>query len=156
MYEVTKRNNGDIYVYEPQLPEGEIYKQKYLLVSSGDYVDMAQAYKQYLTSMYSMDKNNTAEAPAVVEIVGAVDKIKQVLGVPVSKPLALTTFNEAAELIGEMKNAGMDNLSVKVTGWANDGVRQTIFNKVKAVRELGGNKALTNMVASAKDQGVTV
>ena len=62
----------------------------------------------------------------------------------------------AAELITEMKNSGMNNLSVKVTGWANDGVRQTMFNKVKAVKELGGNKALTNLVTSAKDQGVTV
>lgn len=155
-YEVSNKSNGDIYVYEPQLPEGEIYKQKYVLVNSGDYVDMAKAYKEYLTSLYSMEKKDTAETPAVVEIVGAVDKIKQVLGVPVSKPLPLTTFNEAAELITEMKNSGMNNLSVKMTGWANDGVRQTMFSKVKPVKELGGNKALTNLVTSAKEQGVTV
>ena len=155
-YEVSNKTNGDIYVYEPQLPEGELYKQKYVLVNSGDYVDMAKAYKEYLTSLYSMEKKDTKEAPAVVEIVGAVDKIKQVLGVPVSKPLPLTTFNEAATLITEMKSSGMNNLSVKVTGWANDGVRQTMFSKVKPVKELGGNKALTNLVVSAKDQGVTV
>ncbi len=155
-YEVSNKTNGAVYVYEPQLPEGEIYRQKYILVNSGDYVDMAQAYKEYLTSMYGMEKVDTAEAPAVVEIVGAVDKVKQVLGIPVSKPLALTTFDEAAELITEMKSSGMNNLSVKVTGWANDGVRQTMFTKVKAVRELGGNKALANMVTSAKNQGVTV
>lgn len=155
-YEVSNKSNGDIYVYEPQLPEGEVYKQKYCLVNSGDYVDMAMAYKDYLTSLYSMEKKDTAEAPAVVEIVGAVDKIKQVLGVPVSKPLPLTTFDEAANLITEMKNSGMNNLSVKVTGWANDGVRQTMFNKVKAVKELGGNKALTNLVTTAKNLGANI
>jgi len=153
-YEVSSKSNGDIYVYEPQLPEGEIYKQKYILVDSSDYVDMAQAYKQYLVSLYSMEKNNTAEAPAVVEIVGAIDKIKQVFGVPVSKPLALTTFDEATGLIKEMKSSGMDNLSVKMIGWANDGVRQTMFNKVKAVKELGGNKALINLANAAKEQGI--
>lgn len=153
-YEVTSKNNGDIFVYESELPEGEIYRQKYCLVNSGDYVDMAKTYKEYLTSLYSMEKNDTAEAPAVVEIVGAIDKIKQVFGVPVSKPLALTTFDEAAELITELKNSGMNNLSVKVTGWANDGVRQTMFEKVKPVKELGGNKALTNLAATAKEQGV--
>lgn len=156
MYEVTSKNNGDIYVYEPQLPEGEIYKQKYVLVNSGDYVDMAKAYKEYLTSLYSMEKNDTKEAPAVVEVVGAIDKIKQVFGVPVSKPLALTTFNETADLIKEMKSSGMNNLSVKVTGWANDGVRQTMFSKVKAVKELGGNKALNDLAAAAKEQGITL
>lgn len=155
-YEVSNKTNGDIYVYEEQLPEGEIYKQKYCLVNSGDYVDMAKAYKQYLTSLYSMEKKNTAEAPAVVEIVGAIDKIKQVLGIPVSKPLPLTTLDEAASLITEMKSSGMNNLSVKVTGWANDGVRQTMFSKVKAVKELGGSKALNNLVKTANDQGVTV
>ena len=155
-YEVSNKTNGDVYVYEPQLPEGEVYRQKYVLVNSGDYVDMAKAYNKYLTSLYSLEKQDTKEAPAVVEIVGAVDKIKQVCGIPVSKPLALTTFDEAAALITEMKNSGMNNLSVKITGWANDGVRQTMFEKVKAVKELGGNKALTKLVGSAKDQGVTV
>jgi len=155
-YAVSNKINGDVYVYEPQLPEGEVYKQKYCLVNSGDYVDMAQSYKQYLTSLYSMEKTNTAEAPAVVEIVGAVDKIKQVCGVPVSKPLPLTTFDEAANLITEMKSSGMNNLSVKMTGWANDGVRQTMLSKIKAIKELGGNKALTNLVNTANNQGVTV
>lgn len=34
-----------------------------------------------------------------IEILGAVDKIKQVFGVPVSKPLKLTTYNEALDII---------------------------------------------------------
>ena len=155
-YAVSNKSNSEVYVYEPQLPEGEVYKQKYCLVNSNDYVDMAQTYKQYLTSLYSMEKSDTTEAPAVVEIVGAVDKIKQVFGVPVSKPLPLTTFDEAATLITDMKNSGMNNLSVKVIGWANDGVRQTMLSKIKAVKELGGNKALTSMVNTAKEQGVDI
>jgi len=155
-YEVSNKSNSAVYVYEPQLPEGDIYKQKYCLVSSGDYVDMAKAYKQYLSSRYSMEKKDTKEAPAVVEIVGAVDKIKQVCGVPLSKPLPLTTFDEASTLIAEMKDSGMNNLSVKVIGWANGGVRQTMLSKIKAVKELGGNKALTNMVNAAKEKGVDI
>ena len=155
-YDVSDKYNGNMFVYEPNLPEGEVYKQRYCFVNSGDYVEMAKEYQEYLFGTYSFSKKDTTEAPVVVEIVGAVDKIKQVFGVPVSKPLALTTFDEAADLITELQNSGMKELSVKLTGWANDGVRQTMLSKVKPVKELGGNKALTNLMNTAKTLGVPV
>jgi len=61
-----------------------------------------------------------------VEIVGAVDKVKQILGVPVSRPLKLTTFKEAANMITELKSDGLNNMSVKLTGWTNGGIQQKI------------------------------
>ena len=153
-YAVSNKINNEVYVYEPQLPEGEVYSQRYCFVNSGDYVDMAKTYQDYLFEKYPFNKKDTAETPVVVEVVGAVDKIKQVFGVPVSKPLALTTFDEAADILTELQNSGMNELSVKLTGWANDGVRQKMLSKIKAVKELGGNKALTNLVKTADSLGV--
>ena len=155
-YDVSDKYNGNMFVYEEALPAGESYVQRYCFINSGDYVDMAKEYQNYLLENYSFAKKDTTEAPVVVEIVGAVDKIKQVFGVPVSKPLALTTFDEAALIIEELKNSGMDELSVKYTGWANDGVRQTMLSKVKPVSELGGKKALTNMMNKANALGIPV
>ena len=155
-YDVSDKYNGNMFVYEENLPDGEIYKQRYRFVNSGDYVDMAKAYQDYLFDKYTFNKKDTTEAPVVVEVVGAVDKIKQVFGVPVSKPLALTTFDEAAELITELQNSGMKELSIKLAGWANGGVQQEMLEDVDVVKELGGNKSLTKLVNTAKNLNVSL
>lgn len=157
-YDVSNKYNGDMFVYEKALPAGESIVQRYSFVNSGSYVDMAKAYQGYLLEKYAdtLAKKDTTEAPVVVEIVGAVDKIKQVMGVPVSKPLALTTYDETTALVEELKASGMNELSVKVTGWANGGVQQKILNKVKTVNQLGSKKDLQNLVNTANNLGVSV
>lgn len=157
-YDVSDKYNGNMFVYEPTLPEGESYVQRYRFVNSGDYSDMAKAYQDYLFETYegAFAKQDTTEAPVLVEIVGAVDKVKQVFGVPVSRPLALTTFEEAEAMIAELKTNGMNELSVKLTGWANGGVQQTMLSKIKTVKDLGSKKDLTQLINSAKALGVTV
>ncbi len=157
-YDVSDKYNGNMFVYEENLPEGESYVQRYRFINSGDYADMAKVYRDYLKETYegAFTKLDTEETPVVVEIVGAVDKVKQVFGVPVSRPLALTTYSEAENLITELKNAGMNELSVKMTGWANGGMLQKMFEKVKTVKELGSKKDLQKMIDTANSLGVSV
>jgi len=157
-YDVSDKYNGNMYVYEKTLPEGESCKQRYRFVDSNDYVDMAKEYQNYLFDLYEGEftKTESSEAPVVVEVVGAVDKVKQVLGVPVSRPLELTSFAEAKELIQELNASGMNELSVKFSGWANGGVQQQMLDSIKAVKELGGKKALKAMMNTANELGVPV
>lgn len=157
-YDVSDKYNGSMYVYEPTLPEGESYVQRYRFINSGEYTDMAKAYQDYLFETYegSFAKQDAAEAPVLVEIVGAVDKVKQVLGVPVSRPLALTTYSEAENMIAELVSSGMKELSIKFSGWMNGGVQQTMLSKVKTVKDLGSKKELQSMIDSAKALSVDV
>jgi len=157
-YDVSDRYHGNMFVYEEKYPEDEIYSQRYRFVNSGDYNDMADAYRDYLFDKYEgvFVKNADAEAPVLVEVVGAIDKIKQILGVPVSRPLALTTFAETERLLSEMKENGMNNLSVKLSGWANGGVQQSWLNDIKPVKALGGKKGLSSLTEKAADLGVTM
>lgn len=157
-YDVSDKYNGSMYVYEPTLPEGESYAQRYRFINSGEYTDMAKAYREYLFETYkgAFAKQDTAEAPVLVEIVGAVDKVKQVMGVPVSRPLALTTYAEAKDMVAELTASGMKELSVKLVGWMNGGVQQTMLSKIKTVKDLGSRKELQNMIDSANALGVSV
>lgn len=156
-YDVGEIANSSIYVYIPELPEGSLV-QRYSFVDSGSYSDMAQDYQAYLLDKYEgyMTKNEDTEAPVAVEIVGAVDKVKQILGVPVSRPLKLTTFSEAADIVTELKNDGLNNMTVKLSGWANGGINQKIFSRVKPVSSLGSKKDLQNMINTAKELGIDV
>ncbi len=156
-YDVGEIANSSIYVYIPELPDGSLV-QRYSFVDSGSYSDMAKDYQAYLTDKYEgyMAMNDDTEAPVAVEIVGAVDKVKQILGVPVSRPLKLTTFKEAANMITELKSDGLNNMSVKLTGWTNGGIQQKMLSNVKPVSSLGSKKDLQNTVDTAKGLGIDI
>lgn len=154
-YNVGEIANSSIYVYIPELPEGSLV-QRYSFVNSGSYTDMAKDYQAYLADKYEgyLTVNEDTEVPVAVEIVGAVDKVKQILGVPVSRPLKLTSFKEAANIITDLKSNGVNNMSVKLTGWANGGIQQKMLSRVKPISGLGGKKELQNTVNTAKELGV--
>lgn len=154
-YDVGDIANSDIYVYLENLPD-ETLTQRYSFINSGSYVDMAKDYQKYLTDKYGADlkANSDSSTPVAVEVVGAVDKVKQILGVPVSRPLPLTTFSEAEDMINTLKADGINNLSVKLSGWCNGGINQKILKSVKPISSLGGSSGLKDLTATATSLGV--
>ncbi len=154
-YDVGDIANSDIYQYIEELPDESLI-QRYRFVDSGDYVDMARSYGDYLENRYgeALSMNSDASTPVTVEIVGAVDKVRQILGVPVSRPLKLTTFDEASGIVSDLKSEGVDNLSVKLTGWCNGGVNQQVLNHIRPVSVLGGQGGLKRLAGTADSLGV--
>jgi len=154
-YDVGDIANSEIYKYIEKLPDENLV-QRYSFVDSGSYVDMAKDYAGLLQNQYGsyLALNQDSSVPVAVEIIGAVDKVKQIMGVPVSRPLALTTYDEAAEMITELNNDGIDNLSVKYSGWANGGVSQKLLKKAKTITSLGSKKDLQNLSNTAKNLGI--
>lgn len=154
-YDVGDIANSEIYEYMPSLPD-ETLTQRYRFVDSGSYVDMAKTYGDYLENKYGeyMAMVEDTEVPVAIEIVGAVDKVKQIVGVPVSRPLKLTTYDEAAEMITELTEEGFNNMSVKLTGWCNGGVKQKLLTGVHPISDLGSKKDLQELAATAKAEDV--
>lgn len=154
-YDIADRFTGSLYVYEENMPQ-ESLVQRYQFIGSGSYVDMAGTYREYLLSRYSgyMTMKDDAEAPVCLEILGAADKKKQVLGVPVSRPLKLTSYSEALQMIKDFQGEGLGNMSVKLSGWMNGGVRQKILSKVKLISDLGSSKDFKALTSYAKENGI--
>ncbi len=154
-YDLGNLRQGNLYKYI-DLPEGEKISQRYRFVDSGDYVDIANEYRNYLMEKYDGYFTETAdtEAPVMIEVIGAIDKVKQVMGVPMSRPLEVTTFEEAEAMLLEMYNSGLKNMSVKMSGWSNGGVEQKVLNRVNVVRDLGSKKSLKNLIASVEENGI--
>lgn len=157
MYDVGSIATSNIYQYLEILPD-ETLTQRYRFVDTDNYVDMAKAYQDYLKDNYEgyFVKNDDTSAPVAIEIVGAVDKVKQILGIPVSRPLKLTTYSEAEEMIKELKSDGMENMSVKLTGWCNGGVSQKILKNARTISALGSKKDLQSLSDTAKELGVAL
>lgn len=156
-YDVSDKYDGAMYVYEPNIPQENLV-QRYCFINSGSYVDMAEAYNDYLTEKYGEDfaLNEDTSTPVNIEMVGAVDKVKQVVGVPVSRPLKLTTYSEAKDILSELLEEGMTNVSVKYTGWMNGGVQQKILKDVNLISDLGSKKDLQGLVDYAKANDVDI
>ena len=156
-YDVGDIANSDIYKYIETLPDESII-QRYSFISSNSYVDMAKDYGSYLKDKYGdyLKLNTDANAPVNIEVVGAVDKIKQILGVPVSRPLRLTTYKEAAQMITTLHDEGLSNMSVKLLGWCNGGVRQQLIKGIKTISSLGSKKDLKNLCDTANSMGINL
>ncbi len=156
-YDVGDIANSDVYKYVETLPDESLI-QRYSFISSGDYADMAKDYQGYLKEKYGdyLTLNTDSNAPISIEMVSAVDKVKQIMGVPTSRPLRLTTYNEAAEIIKTLKDEGLNNMSVKLTGWCNGGVKQQLLKSVSLNSCLGSKKDFKNLCQTANDLNVNL
>lgn len=154
-YDVGDRYNGAMFVYEEQIPQESLI-QRYRFISSDSYVDMAGAYHDYLASRYPEDflPVEDGAVPVALEIIGAADKVKQVFGIPVSRPLKLTKYSEAKQMLETLQDAGVDNIYVKYTGWMNGGVQQKMLSGVHLVSALGSKKDLTALIKYADENDI--
>ncbi|OYP44388.1 hypothetical protein CG709_04110, partial [Lachnotalea glycerini] len=79
-----------------------------------------------------------------------------VLGVPVSKTLELTTYQEATKMIETLRANGVTNMSVKLSGWMNGGIKQTILTDVHLIKELGRKKDFKSLTSYATENGINI
>lgn len=154
-YDVSERTNNAVYMFEKEAPQGVI-RQRYRFLDSADYMSMATSYRDYLTDKYPDFAAQTvdSEASMNVELIGAIDKVQQVAGVPTSVPIALTTYDQATELLRELVKRGMPNLTIRYSGWMNGGMNQQALSRVKLIRELGSESSLLTLTQTAADAGV--
>ena len=155
-FNVSARTTEQMYMYEIRIPQ-ETVTHRYRFVEGGDYVKMAQAYRDYLSGNPDM-KNDAAseDMPVNIELVGAINKVVPKLGIPVDSVVAVTTFDEADAIMKELQESGVKDLSIRMTGWANDGVRQKVLTGVHTVGQIGGDNGMKKLIADAGSRNVSL
>ena len=154
-YNVSAKTAQLVYMFEQDMPEDTIV-QRYRFLDSDRYVDMANAYGEYLrtTSPELAASVSSEQMPVSMEMVGAIDKTVVKLGLPIDSVVAVTTFEQAQQMISEMADSGIQNLNVRFSGWANRGVNQRVLTNVKVIKQLGGETAMKNLISAAKEKNV--
>ncbi|MCM1245053.1 MAG: DUF5696 domain-containing protein [Roseburia sp.] len=151
--DISKKSDTTVRSYEESLPK-ENLTQRYIFSDKMDYVSMAQDYRDYMMKRYpELTKKEDATVPMAVEMIGAVDNVEHILGYPVTRSQALTTYSQAEDILKQLKAAGVESLSAKYTGWFNTGVNQKSAAKVKLVGRLGGKSDLKSLAAYASGTG---
>ena len=153
-YEVTTRTTNAQFSFENNLPVGEHIVQEFRFLDSTSYVDMAKEYRNYLFA--GAKKTSNKNVPVVVELIGAIEKKQQVMGMPKTKPYALTTYKEAGEIINDIEAMNFGDINYKLSGFINGGVRSKMMNKVRFVKQLGGASQFKKMLASVEDSSAKI
>ena len=148
-FEVSARNTSAQYSYEKSLPAGERITQVYAFVNSPSYVDMAKEYQKYLFG--GQKKLANKETPLAIEIVGAIDKVQQILGMPKKLPYKLTSYSQAGKIINEVEELGIKDVQYKLSGFINGGIKQKMLKKFKFINKLGGTSGFKKMTDSVEN-----
>ena len=150
-YNVSSKTAKLVYIYEKQIPDDTII-QRYRFVDTTDYAHLANTYGDYLRDRYpEMAAGEASEDfPVNVELVGAINKNIVKFGIPVDSVVPATTFDQARKILDELTESHVKNLNLRMTGWANGGVRQKVLTGVHVLGELGGEGAMQSLIAEAR------
>lgn len=122
-----------------------------------DYVDMADIYRNYLLNEAGVQVQSKANsAPMVVELFGGMMKQQFIMGMPVNKVVPLTSYQDASNIVKQLKAAGVDEIVVNYTQWQKDGTGAAIQDSVQPEGELGGDKALKDFIALCNTENIAV
>lgn len=155
-FNVSNRTAQLLYMYESEIPQGSLI-QRYHFLPGDSYVDMANAYGDYLQKKPEMRGEVASEdIPVNVELVGAINKVVPKLGMPIDSVVPVTTFEEARQIIDELAQSGIRELNVRMTGWSNGGVRQKVLTGVHVVGNMGGESGMKKLIEYAKQKNVAL
>lgn len=154
--DVSGKSDRGIYLYEVNEFTGAI-KQRYTFLDTKDYQGMAAAYRDYLMNQYEgLVKKEEESVPVNVSIVGGIDKVKPRFGIPMRHNIPLTTYSEANDMLSDLIQRGFKNMNLVYIGWMNGGIKHFPLSKIKPISELGGKKALENLISYSESNGIPV
>ncbi|MBR2284413.1 MAG: hypothetical protein IJ874_08365 [Ruminococcus sp.] len=110
------------------------------------YVDIAERYRQYLTEDAGVKtRTEDGRSPVYIDLYGGALKKKPVLGIPVTMKQAITKYDEAQEILSQLKDSGVEDMVVSYNNWTNDGIKNKVDTGAKASGTLGGSGDLSKL-----------
>ncbi len=119
----------------------------------GGYVGMANKYKEYLVNEKNMKKTEVEGSSVFLDVYGQVNKDKNILGVPVEMPEALTTYDELVDIVGSLGESGIKPV-VKYSNWQSADNDGKVVEKVKFSSYLGGKGGFKDMAKYMSENGI--
>lgn len=152
-------NNGGEQVktnkYQSQPYQGYISIRYNLLTEdNANYSGMANYYRNYLIKKGVLKKENIDSIPFTVEYLASAKDKKYFLGVPRISLKALTTTDQALEITKQLANGGVDNLSVKYSGWLAGGYENKMPDRASPLGKIGGKSGFKELNTELEKMGV--
>ena len=111
----------------------------FLSGDNADYSGMARQYREYLKDEYALEYNGVSDEFYTDVFAGVIKRVATV-GIPHDKFVALTTVDELQEMINELSNNGVKNITVRYRNWNLDELSGNRVNEVRVNSALSFNK----------------
>ncbi len=133
-------------------------RYSFLTGDDADYTGMAKRYQELLVENGTLGEKITASenAPLFLNLFGELDKVKYFLGIPYDSSIALTSFEQAKNILSDLAASSINNIIVKYDGIANGGMNQRAVESVKLSSRLGGSSAWKALLAEAEKIGAQI
>lgn len=145
--------------YQPERVKSDI-SIKYSVLADKEhhgYEDMAKYYREYLINRGMLQKaGEQTDVPFNVELFGAMTDSSAFLGVQYQYLNALTTFEQAQEILSKLIDGGVKNISVRYRGMSNNGLLNSIYNSMNLLGELGGTAKYKQLMQYAEENSIKI
>ena len=145
-----------VNMFEPAHTALPSYTVEYIPCENASLVGMAEVYRTYLQEDLNLTPQSDPTPALQTEFFGSISVKESVLGIPLERTKAITSFLAAKEQIDSFKKAGFSDLTCLYTNWAKGGSNSRLTVDVKAANVLGGKRGLQELLSHAADQKVNL
>ncbi len=125
--------------------------------SDVDYVDIADAYRNYLTSDKGVERSEyTGDNSLYVDFYGATMKQEPILGFPVTLQHKTTAFEDAQNILEQLNSLGVDDMTVQYHQWTTADIKEKVSDKAKPASILGGKSDFNKLMDYADSNGIKI
>ncbi len=126
-----------------------------LAAENGGYVGMANKYRDYLVNEKGMKaKTEEASSKVFLDMYAQVNKDKNILGIPVEMPEPLTSYEDVINIIEELKEAGVDQPTIRYSNWQSTKNDGKVAAKVKLSSYLGGKGKFDELLEYVEENNI--
>lgn len=135
----NERSNTDFsYIYQ-------FMAKKDFVDNSGEiqYVTLANQYRDYLIEKYDLYLKDTTDYNVLaLNFLGAFEKREVSFGFAHNVDYALTTFEQAQQIVTDLQENGAEEFAVAYKAWTRDSMEPRATNDVKVSSVLGNSKGI--------------
>lgn len=145
--------------YAQQEPYGGTYRVSYTFLDDEEagYSSMAQRYRGMLVAEEGRARlSPDSPLPFYATLVGGVERVDSVLGIPVRRVEALTDYQQVVELADRMQASGIAPIRLRYSGWANGGLPDALPARISLPGALGGERQFKAMAAALEQRGIAL
>lgn len=126
----------------------------FLTKDDASYSGMARTYRKQLIDEGILKETNQSESvPLYLDIIGGVEQKKHIMGIPYEGVCAMTTYDEASEIVDNLYDSDITNLRLNYQGWFNGGIYHDVADKIKLIGSVGSKSDLESLNKKLEDKG---
>ncbi|MBO4666867.1 MAG: hypothetical protein J5666_01890, partial [Bacilli bacterium] len=136
--------------------QGDVTYSYRFMYGVKNYVDVAKEYRNYLLETYqelNLKKDTTIIGTPTITFLGAYTKKTFKLGIVYEGEYSMTTFDQAKDIVEELKANGVENMNVMYRSWTEDEDYQKVTSSIDVSNEIGGKKKMIEFSNYLKENG---